>query len=146
MQASFHHLFDLLKLGTPCLTLVPEPEPAFLTSALAAGDINSFHLKDLAMRTQNDPVQIVWTRAERLHRKLAEVDMDSVREVIREHLIARGEPTLYLPLHASALVTLKTDHALISPEHPLDEVIRKAANSIQEALLGDTSPGPVWRW
>jgi hypothetical protein len=137
LQAAFHSLFELLKLGTPCLTLVPEPEPGFLTAALAAGDINSFQLKNLAMRTQNDPVQIVWTRAERLHRKLAEVDMGSVREAIRDHLIARGEPTLYLPLHAAALAALKTDHALISPDHPLDEVIRNAGKAIQEAMLGD---------
>jgi hypothetical protein len=137
LQAAFHHLFDLLKLDTPCLTLVPELEPGFLTAAMAAGDINSFHLKSLAMRTQNDAAQIVWTRGERLHRKLAKVDMESVREAIRDHLIARGEPTPYLPLHAAALVTLKIDHALISPDHPLDEVIRNAGNTIQEALLGD---------
>jgi hypothetical protein len=137
LQAAFHHLFDLLKLDTPCLTLVPEPEPGFLTAALAAGDINSFYLKSLAMRTQDDAVQIVWTRGVRLHHKLAEVDMDSVREAIRDHLIARGEPTLYLPLQAAALSVLKMGHALVSPDHPLDDVIRNAGNTIQEALLGD---------
>ncbi len=103
LQSAFHPLFDLLKLGTPCLTLVPEPEPSFLTAALAAGDVNSFHLKSLAMRTQQDAIQIVLTRAERLHRNLAKADVNSVREAIRDHL-NRARRTD--PLSASACCSL----------------------------------------
>jgi hypothetical protein len=137
LQNAFHHVFDVLKLGTPCLVLVPEPEPAFLTGALAAGDVNGFHLQSLAMRTQNDAAQITWTRGERLHRERDEADVTSVRAAIRDHLTARGEPTLYLPLHAAALSTLTGDRALIGARQPADEVIREAAKIVQEALLGD---------
>ena len=137
LQAAHYHLFELLKLGTPCLALVPEPEPAFLTAALAAGDINGFHLQSLAMRTQHDAAQIAWTRGERLHHEYGEADVTSVRAAIRTHLTTRGEPTLYLPLHAAALSTLTESHALIRPRQPADEVIRDAAKIVQEALLGD---------
>ena len=137
LQAAHYHLFELLKLGTPCLALLPEPEPAFLTAALAAGDINGFHLQSLAMRTQHDAAQITWTRGERLHHEYGEADVTSVRAAIRNHLTARGEPTLYLPLHAAALSTLTESHALIRPRQPEDEVIREAAKIVQEALLGD---------
>ncbi len=137
LQNAFHHIFELLKLGAPCLVLVPEPEPSFLTVALAAGDVNGFHLQGLAMRTQNDAAQIVWTRGERLHRERDEADVTSVRAAIRGHLSARGEPTFYLPLHAAALVALTADHALIGARQPTDEVIREAARIVQEALLGD---------
>lgn len=137
LQAALHHLFELLKLGTSCLALLPEPEPAFLTAALAAGDLNGFHLEGLAMRTQQDAAQIVWTRGERLHHEFAEADAISVREAIRDQLTARGEPTFYLPLHAAALSTLAADHTLARPRQPADEVIRDAAKLVQETLLGD---------
>ncbi|RJP48832.1 MAG: hypothetical protein C4583_13805 [Anaerolineaceae bacterium] len=139
LQAALHHLFELLKLGTPCLALLPEPEPAFLTAALAAGDLNGFHLEGLAMRTQHDAAQITWTRGERLRHAFADADADSVRAAIRGHLSARGEPTFYLPLHAAALSTLTADHALARPHQPTDEVIREAAKFVQETLLGDES-------
>ncbi len=139
LQTALHHVFELLKLGTPCLALLPEPEPAFLTAALAAGDLNGFHLQSLAMRTQNDAAQIAWTRGERLHHDFADADATSVRAALRTHLIARGEPTIYLPLHAAALSTLTESHALARPRQPADEVIREAAKIVQEALLGDES-------
>lgn len=137
LQAAFHHVFELLKLGAPCLALLPEPEPAFLTAALAAGDLNGFHLEGLAMRTQHDAAQIAWTRGERLHHGDEKPDPMGIRETIRDHLTARGEPTLYLPLHAAALSTLTADHALARPRQPADEVIREAAKIVQETLLGD---------
>lgn len=137
LQNAFHHVFDLLKLSAPCLTLVPEPEPPFLTAALAAGEANGFNLQSLAMRTQNDAAQIAWTRGERLPRERERVDLTSVRAAIRTHLAARGEPTVYLPLHAAALSALTADHALIAPRQPTDEVIRDAAKAVQDALLGD---------
>jgi hypothetical protein len=137
LQTALHHLFELLKLGTPCLTLVPEPEPNFLTAALAAGDINGFRLQSLAMRTQHDAAQIAWTRSERLHHEFADADVTAVRAAIRNHLTARGEPTLYLPLHAAALSTLTESHALTRPRQPEDEVIRAAADIVRESLLGD---------
>ncbi len=137
LQGALHRLFELLKLGTPCLALVPEPEPAFLTAALAAGEISGFRLEGLAMRTQYDAAQIEWTRGERLRHDFAAADVTSIRAAIRGHLAARGEPTLYLLLHAAALAALTADHALIGPRQPPDEAIRETAKIVQAALLGD---------
>ena len=139
LQGALRHVFELLKLSTPCLALVPEPEPAFLTAALAAGELNGFHLQSLAMRTQHDAAQVAWTRGERLHHESEEADVTSLRAAIRNHLTARGEPTVYLPLHAAALSTLIASHALTprDPRQPADEIIREAAKVVQEALRGD---------
>jgi hypothetical protein len=139
LQTALHHLFEMLKLGTPCLTLVPEPEPSFLTAALAASDINGFRLQSLAMRTQHDAAQISWTRGERLHLEFADADVTAVRVAIRNYLTARGEPTLYLPLHAAALSTLTESRALTRPRQPADKILRAAADIIRESLLGDES-------
>ena len=139
LQAALSHLFELLKLGTPCFALLPEPEPAFLTAALAAGEASGFQLQSLALRTQHDAIQIQWTRGERLHHEYADADVTIVRAAIRGHLAARGEPTLYLPLHAAALSALTESHALTHPRQPADEIIRAAAEIVREALLGDES-------
>ena len=139
LQAALSHLFELLKLGAPCLALLPEPEPAFLTAALAAGEASGFQLQSLALRTQHDAIQIQWTRGERLHHEYADADVTIVRAAIRDHLAARGEPTLYLPLHAAALSALTESHALTRPRQPADEIIRAAAEIVREALLGDES-------
>lgn len=137
LQAALSHLFELLKLGTPCLALLPEPEPAFLTAALAAGEASGFQLQSLAMRTQHDAIQIQWTRGERLHHEYADADVTAVRAAVRDHLAARGEPTLYLPLHAAALSALTESRALTRPRQPADEIIRNASDLVREALLGD---------
>lgn len=139
LQAAFQRLFELLKLGAPCLALVPEPEPAFLTAALAAGELSGFHLDGFAMRTPHDAAQIEWTRGERLHHAFSEADAAAVRAAIRGHLAVRGEPTLYLPLHAAALTALIASRALARPRQPADEVIRAAADVVRETLLGDGS-------
>ena len=70
LDAAFAHLFDLLPLGTPFFGLLPEAEPSFLTSALTAAGAAGFDLKSLALRTEHDPVQMVWERGEHLNREI----------------------------------------------------------------------------
>ena len=139
LQSAMRHLLELLALGTPFLGLVPEPEPAFLTAALAAADINGFDLKSLAMRTQHDAVQVVWTRGDRLHHLEETTNMGALRSKIRRCIAARGEPTPYLPLHAAGLAALLESHALVHPNQPADEMLRAASAAIEEALRGDES-------
>ena len=71
LHAAFTHLADLLPLGTPFFGLLPEPEPPFLTSALTAASAAGFDLQSLALRTGDDPVQLLWTRGEHLKRESA---------------------------------------------------------------------------
>jgi hypothetical protein len=140
LQAAMHSLFDLLALGTPFFGLIPEPEPAFLTAALAAARTNHFQLKSLAMRTGEDAAQAVWTRGERLHYGNEDEDLvESVRAVQREHLTARGEPAPYLTMHAVGLTALIDSHALTRPGQPPEEILRGASARIQEALLDEGS-------
>jgi hypothetical protein len=139
LQAALHSLFDLLALGTPFFGLVPEPEPGFLTAALAAAESSGFALHSLAMRTQNDAAQIVWTRGDRLHHASEPADVEPIRTALREHLVARGEPAPYLPLFAAGLATMLESHALMRPNQPFDEMLRTATASIQEALLDESA-------
>lgn len=137
LYAAYSHLFELLPLGTPFFGLLPEPEPSFLTSALTAASAAGFDLKSLALRTENDPVQIVWSRGEHLKREIGEVNVEGVGAAIHAHLTERGEPASYLHLHAAGLLALTEAHALKQKEQEFDEALRATQAVIQNALTGD---------
>ena len=138
LHAAFVHLFELLPLGTPFFGLLPEAEPSFLTAALTAASAAGFDLKNLAMRTEHDPIQLVWERGEHLHRQSTEPEMDSIRQAIREHLSERGEPAGYLHVHAAGLIAMDKSHAFIMKDHGFDEALRRTQSTLEAALRGDS--------
>jgi hypothetical protein len=137
LNSAFSHLFELVALGTPVFALLPEVEPAFLTSALTAGSFAGFDLKGLALRTDHDPLQIVWARGEHLKRQAQAPDIQLIRKAIKEHLTERGEAASYLHLHAAALIELNESHALKPPDQEFDAALRMTHTIIESALLED---------
>jgi hypothetical protein len=137
LNSAFAHLFELLPLGTPFFGLLPEAEPSFLTSALTAANAAGFDLTSLALRTEHDPIQLIWTRGEHLKRETNNPNMDSVREAIHVHLTERGEPASYLHVHAAGLIALTETHALKKKEQEFDEALRTTQSVIQNALAED---------
>jgi len=137
LHAAFLHLFDLLALGTPFFGLLPEAEPAFLSSALTAISAAGFDLKGLALRTEHDPIQFVWERGEHLKREAEPEDLDDLRRVLEEFLQQRGEPASYLHVHAAALQALTEAHALRSKDQEFDAALRGNSTLIEAALKDD---------
>jgi DNA-directed RNA polymerase subunit M/transcription elongation factor TFIIS len=138
LNAAFIHLFDLLAPNTPFFGLLPEAEPAFLTSALTAADAAGFNLKGLALRTEHDPVQLVWERGEHLKRESAKPDIEAIRSAIKNHLTERGEPASYMHVHAAALMTLAESHVLKQTGQEFDDALRNTQSSIETALKDDS--------
>ena len=137
LNAAFAHLFELLPLGTPFFGLMPEPEPPFLTSALTAAGAAGFDLQSLALRTEHDPVQILWRRGEHLKREANAPNVDDVREAMYVHLIERGEPASYFHVHAAGLTALAASHALKQKGQEFDEAMRATQSVLQKALIED---------
>jgi len=137
LNAAFVHLFELLPLGTPFFGLLPEPEPSFLTSALTAASAAGFDLQSLAMRTEHDPIQILWKRGEHLKREVNKANADDVSAAVHAHLIERGEPASYLHIHAAGLIALTEAHALKTKEQEFDEALRETQSLIQNAVTSD---------
>jgi len=137
LNAAFAHLFELLPLGTPFFGLLPEPEPSFLTSALTAASAAGFDLQSLAMRTEHDPIQILWKRGEHLKREVNKANADDVSTAIHAHLIERGEPASYLHIHAAGLIVLTEAHALKRKEQEFDEALRETQSLIQNTVTSD---------
>jgi len=130
-------LFGWLHLGTPVFGLLSEPEPSSLTSALTAANSAGLDLGSLALRTEHDPVQLLWTCGEHLRRQPNEANVDEVRESIYAHLTERGEPASYLHVHAAGLIALAKSHALKQRDQEFDESLRGTQLLIQNALEED---------
>ena len=137
LNATFRHLFELLALGTPFFGLLPEVEPAFLTSAFIAINAAGFGLKGFALRTEHDPVQFLWERGEHLERGAVAPDPEILHSAVEEYLAARGEPVRYLNIHAAALLALTNSHALKNRNEEFDSAFRRTQSVIEAALNED---------
>jgi hypothetical protein len=137
LHAAYTHLFDLLPLNTPFFGFLPEAEPSFLTAALMAAGAAGFDLQSLALRTEHDPIQLVWRRGEHLKRETNEPNPDDVRDAIQAHLMERGEPASYLHIHAGGLLSLVASHSLKQKEQEFDEVLRSIQSLMQHVLEQD---------
>ena len=131
LHAAFGHLSKLLPEKTPFFALLAEPEPSFLTAALIAAS-PKFALKNLAMRTKNDPIQIFWERADSF--PMRRKGRMGVGYAVKKHLLARGEAATYLHLHAQALSEFARAQNLLLPQEPVDEALNRIHATIDEAL------------
>jgi hypothetical protein len=132
LNSAFNHLKDLLPDGVPFFGLLPEPEPAFLTSAFTALTASGFSLQSIALRTEHDPVQTVWK-----NEPLKATQPASLRNAIFDYLTSRGEPASYLHIHAAGLVALAESNALKQPDQEFDEALRKTHTLFESALKSD---------
>jgi hypothetical protein len=137
LYAAFSHLLELVALGTPLFGLLPEAEPAFLNSALTAISAAGFDLKGFALRTEHDPVQLVWERGERLRREAGRPELAGLQKELVAYLAERGEPASYLHVHAAGLQLLAESHALRQDEQEFDESLRATHAAIETALKQD---------
>ena len=135
LHSAFNHLNDLLPNGTPFFALLPEPESAFLTSAFTAASASAFSLQSVAVRTEHDPVQVIWKNGQKQPTQNA--DLNNLRNAIQEYLSARGEPANYLLIHAAGLIALAEAHSLKQAEHEFDEALRKTHALFESALKDD---------
>ena len=107
--AAFANLYPGLQLGTPCLGLIGESEPGFLTAALFSARAAQLRLEGISLRSQINACQITWklVEADRDHAEISPADAQNhVSRSGREYLNEHGEPSAYEPLHAAAICTL----------------------------------------
>lgn len=143
LYAALQHVFGLLPPGAPFFGLLAEAEPGSLAAALMASGSAGFDLRGMALRTVHDPMQLLWTRGERLHREQAypeenrRASLDDVRAALREHLRERGEPATYFALYAAGLEAQARGRGLMRPAGDFDEGVREAQSLVQRALQSD---------
>ncbi|HNH25696.1 MAG TPA: hypothetical protein PLR93_01690 [Anaerolineales bacterium] len=130
--AMFSHLDELLADGVPFFGLMPEPEAPFMTSALTAASAAGFKLESVALRTEHDPVQVLWKSGKRS--ASAEIEVETARNAMRSYIAARGEPAGYLHLHTAGLIALAEVNALKQVNDEFDFAMRKTQSVMEQAL------------
>lgn len=136
LHAAFRHLGTLLPEKTPVFALLAEPEPSFLSAAVIAAS-PAFQLKNIAMRTKHDPIQILWKCANSvpLEGKAGmETEKADVDGAIYAHLYARGETATYLHLHAQALSEFARAQNLLLPQETADAALSRIHATLEDDL------------
>ena len=137
LHAMFTHLNELLADDVPVFGLMPEAEPPFMTAALTAAQTAGFSLEGIALRTEHDPVQILWKSAQRSG--ASEAKIDTARTAMQKFLSERGEPAGYLHLHTCGLMALAEENSLQKSAGEFDETLRGINSLIEAALKEDES-------
>ncbi|MFN3742797.1 MAG: hypothetical protein ACK4VW_09030 [Anaerolineales bacterium] len=136
LRAALRATARLLRPNATVFALLSESEPPALTAALLAAQSAGFTLRELALRTPSDPVQITWERVERRKRS-SSPDLQQTRKALQDFLHQRGEPATYLHLHAVALSSLEGQRALnavLSSGGDTENALKAVHSHIQEAL------------
>lgn len=137
LNAMFNYLNDLLADDVPVFCLLPEPEPAFLTSAMTATWSAGFILQSLAMRTELDPVQIILKSGKKP--KPEKINTEKFKQALQTFLSERGEPAKYFYVHLAGLIALAETNALKQNEDEFDEALRKTQNLFETTLKDEKS-------
>jgi hypothetical protein len=123
LHAAFAHLVEVLHPDVPCLGLIAELEPGFLSAAILSAAAAGFELDGLALRVESAQAQIHWRSGEPQGIHTGQNEALSVQalgqictQAIQDHLRQRGEPVVYQYLHAAALCGLAQSQALALPE------------------------------
>ena len=134
LYAALKNISDRLPLNTPLFAIIPELEPGFLSAALLAAAGAGLELNGLALRTRQDPAQVLWHRRAFAieDKEPAAIDAQAVKLAMQQALQERGEPLPYLYLHAAGLVAMAADHSL----RWRPEALTQIHAPIQAALAG----------
>ncbi len=133
LKALLGSLQAVVSPQTPILALLPEPEPAALSAALVAGQNSGLALQSFSLRSEQEPAQIFWKKAEKAPKNRLPLDANFARKIIREYLSSRGEPAAYLFVHAAALSAFAEKGMLPTG----DESIAGIEKTIFQALASD---------
>ena len=157
LTSAFSHLSSSLPKATPMFGLIGETEPGFLTSGMISTDLAGFDLRGLALRAEYSQTQLDWTLAEPAPQiqatqprsgQLSKVDnktnspsndiVETLKGVVtnaaRRHLLTRGEPALYLHLHAAVLLSVTLEHLLRESSAEAIELINSLNESLEKGL------------
>lgn len=138
--AALHSTFSALERSVPAgfslLGLLPELVPGFLAAAMVAAGASGFRLEQAAFSPEPEFAQLSWRSGRAGQSSLAEQSPQRIiRQAAVDHLTARNEPTLYLPIYTAGLVAL-ADHNLLPPRQaqlPYDTLTR-LQNLVSDSL------------
>ncbi len=151
LYSPLRRLSELLPPKTPFLGMITENEAGFDAAAMVAADLADFQLDGIALRVKEGQTQLVWHKNDERPEPPDTRPLQTAVEAARSTIAARGEPTPYLHLQATAVHALSVQNALTAPDKDEETTRSAQANSaynhIRQLLLQTLSPtGPFIRY
>lgn len=134
------NLTPLLSNKIKFLGLIGEAEPGFLSAALLGANASGYKLNGLALRTDQELVQITWEYSSkndtpRYFQDIHIPNQDIIRQAAISYVQERGEPAEYLHLHTAALTSIiKTSAQLSNKENSLGDRFSLFQENLEETL------------
>lgn len=130
LRALMQNLAEMLPEKPLFTCLVCEPEPSFHSALVLAGAAGGWKLEGMEAAPGMDVLR--WQGSLPKSKRLPQ-DVNFVRRVIRERLLAEGRPMAYLALHRAALAALAGKQMIDWSENGVAELDRL----VEQALLTD---------
>lgn len=138
LHAAFEALAGHLPAALPCLSLVAESEPGFMTAAVTAPAVAGFSFHGMAIRPQLEQAQLHWSTgasASSPQVENLETAGQQVVESLTNFLQEQGEPGTYSLLHAAALSGLaEREFPVTSAEIDQGQVVTRFNALLQQSL------------
>jgi hypothetical protein len=118
LKALFGNLAGAIAPGTTFFAAMAEPEPSFISAVLMAAHSTGWDINGLAMRAEQEPIQIRWKysppkgKKGRRKKKALTPASITIRRAMRAILEKRSEPMPYTQLHAATLAVLANNDML----------------------------------
>ncbi|PWH16259.1 MAG: hypothetical protein DDG60_04450 [Anaerolineae bacterium] len=149
LQALFTHLTKHLPAGVPFFGLLTEPEPGFISAVLHAAGQAGLDLSGLALRGEQEPLQIHWKTAKNWRRARHPLHPHRTHNILRQILATRGTPLPYIHLHALALSAFAVQGVAPAPNETLaayDTAIHTALQNPEFTDLENRSTPETGTW
>src|SRR3990172_1840450 len=98
LHAGLAALSEQVTEKTPFFGIVTESEPGFNGAAIAAANLAGFRLEGMALRREEDQLQLSWKKGSPPKAKEKEDTAEAVRRSANELLSRRGQPSHFLHL------------------------------------------------
>jgi hypothetical protein len=125
LKALFGNLAGAIAPATTFFAALAEPEPSFISAVLLAAHSTGWEINGLAMRGEQEPIQIHWKnsppagkKGSRKKKPLTPASI-TIRRAMRAILEKRAEPMPYIQLHAATLAALANKDMLELSEDAL---------------------------
>jgi len=106
LNAALSALSELLEEDTPFFGVVTESEAGFNGAVLTAANLAEFRLEGMALRREEDQLQLTWRKGLAAAPRTATEPSAAVRRAARGLLNGRGQPSQFQHVHAAGLAEL----------------------------------------
>lgn len=134
LHAALSALTEHLAPNTPLFGVVTESEPGFNAAVINAANLAGFQMEGMALRREEDMLQMVWRNGAEAATKAAGDPAVAVRRAARALLNSRSEPAHFAHMHAAGLAELSRRPLMGGEKSDPSDVFSEVRQQFEMAL------------